>query len=185
MAVRQIRANGRKVWQARVAFHGARRSTIKPTREEARTVEGDLLRALKAEAGQAELEAAAPATLRQLLEFYALDMEARGRGEESVDRVEYTRRSIEAVVPALLDRPVSAIGDADVFAFRNARAREGKVVTVVVDGVKHQRRLPAKASTINRDLRTHDQPRPPDATRGPEEGASGVPFPRWRFLQRG
>jgi hypothetical protein len=154
MALRQIRVNGRKVWQARVAFNGARRSTIKPTREEARTAEGDILRALKAEAGQAEREAEAPATLRQLLEFYALDMQARGRGEESVERVEYTRRSIEAVVPAMLDRAVSTIGDADVFAFRNARAREGKAITVLVGDVKHQKRVPAKASTINRDLRT-------------------------------
>jgi integrase len=64
-------------------------------------------------------------------------MRARGKGEESVGRVDYTRRSIEAVVPKILDKPVSAIGDADVFAFRNGRTRTG-----------------TKLSTINRDLRT-------------------------------
>jgi hypothetical protein len=62
---------------------------------------------------------------------------ARGRGEESVERVEYTRRTIEAIVPAWLDKPVSAITDADMFAFRSGRASGG-----------------AKPSTINRDLRT-------------------------------
>ena len=48
-------------------------------------------------------------------------MRARGRGEESVGRVGYTRKVIEDLVPALLDKPVSAITDGDVFAFRNGR----------------------------------------------------------------
>jgi integrase len=64
-------------------------------------------------------------------------MRARGKGEASVCRVDYTRRSLEAIVPDLLDKPVSAIADADVFVFRNGRVREG-----------------TKPSTINRDLRT-------------------------------
>jgi hypothetical protein len=50
---------------------------------------------------------------------------ARGRGEESVERVEYTRRTIEAIVPAWFDKPVSAITDADMFAFRSGRASGG------------------------------------------------------------
>ena len=154
MAIKRIKVNCRKVWQARVAYHGLRKSTIRHTKEAARDAEAELLGELKARAGQAEAEAAAPATLRQLLEFYAFDMGARGRGEESVGRVDYTRRSIEAVVPELLDKPVGAIGDAEVFAFRNARAREGKVVYDVVAGEKVARRVPAKPSTINRDLRT-------------------------------
>jgi len=154
MAVRKIRNHGKWVWQARVAYRGLRRAAFHATKDEARTAEGELLQALKTEVGQAAQEAAAPATLRQLLEFYAFDMGARGRGEESVGRVDYTRRSIEAVVPELLDKPVGAIGDAEVFAFRNARAREGKVVYDVVAGEKVARRVPAKPSTINRDLRT-------------------------------
>ena len=40
------------------------------------------------------------------------------------------------------------------FAFRNARLREGKAVTTVVAGQRVTKRLPAKPSTINRDLRT-------------------------------
>jgi hypothetical protein len=48
-------------------------------------------------------------------------------------------------MPELLDKPVSLIGDAEIFAFRNARAREGKVVVELVGGVKAKRRVPAKA----------------------------------------
>jgi integrase len=137
MAIRKIKNHGKWVWQARVAYRGLRRATFRPSKDEARQAESDLLGALKAESAQAEQQGQRPATLRQLLEFYALDMRARGKGEASVCRVDYTRRSIEAVVPDLLDKPVSAIADADVFAFRDGRVREG-----------------TKPSTINRDLRT-------------------------------
>ena len=154
MSVKRIRNHGQWVWQARVAYRGLRRSALRDSKEAARDAEAELLGALKAEHGQAEQETAAPATLRQLLAFYALDMRARGRGEESVERVDYTRRSIESVTPELLGKPVSAIADVDVFAFRNARARSGKLVIVVEAGKPVERRVPAKASTINRDLRT-------------------------------
>jgi integrase len=155
MAIRHTTINGsQKVWMARVAYQGRRRARVCRTKDEARHVEGELLRALKAEAAQEEQEGARPATFRQLLELYADDLRARGRGEESVGRVDYTRRAIEAVTPELLSKAVSAIGDADVFAFRNARLREGKRAVEVVNGEKRTRRVPAKASTINRDLRT-------------------------------
>jgi hypothetical protein len=49
---------------------------------------------------------------------------------------------------------VSRIGDAEIFAFRNARAREGKLVWETVAAEQIRRRVPAKPSTINRDLRT-------------------------------
>ena len=154
MAVRRIKNHGRWVWQARVAYRGLRKAAFRATKDEALDAQSELRSDLKALAGQAEQEAQRPATLRQLLEFYPLDMRARGRGEESVGRVDYTRRSIEALAPDLLDRSVSAIGDAEVFAFRNARAREGTVVYQVVAGKKVPMRVPSKPSTINRDLRT-------------------------------
>jgi integrase len=154
MAVRRIKNHGKWVWQARVAYHGLRRAAFRASKDEARQAEADLLGALKAEAAQADQQEQRPATLRQLLEFYALDMRARGKGEGSVGCVEYTRRAIEAVVPDLLDKAVSAVTDADVFAFRNGRAREGSVVHVVIDGKKVRKRVPTKPSTINRDLRT-------------------------------
>src|SRR3989449_3615470 len=154
MAVRKIKNHGKWVWPARVAYEGLRMAAFRATKDEAKDAESELRQELKTLAGQAEQEAQRPATLRQLLEFYALDMRARGRGEESVGRVDYTRRSIEALVPELLDRPVSAIGDTEIFAFRNARAREGTVVYQVVAGKKVPMRVPSKPSTINRDLRT-------------------------------
>ena len=154
MAVRKIKVNGRWVWQARVAYQGLRKSTIREKKDEARTAEGELLQEIRESAAKAEEQGLQPATLRQLLDLYAQDMRTRGLGEESVDRVDYTRRAIKALVPELLDKSVSAIGDAEIFAFRNARAREGTVVYQVVDGKKVRTRVPSKPSTINRDLRT-------------------------------
>ena len=54
MAARRMKVNGRKVWQARVAYRGLRKSTIRATKEEARDAEAALLQDLKARAGQAE-----------------------------------------------------------------------------------------------------------------------------------
>ena len=88
MAVKRIRNHGRWVWQARVAYGGLRRAAIRDNRGAARAAEGELSAELKAEAAAIEQAAARPATLRQLLEFYGLDMAARGKGEESVDRVD-------------------------------------------------------------------------------------------------
>ena len=137
-----------------MAYHGLRKSRIAGSKEAAREAESALLQELKTKVGEAERAVGAPATLRQLLELYAADMRARGKGDESVGRVEYTTHAVEALVPGLLDKPVSEIGDADVFAFRNARLREGKVVYETVAGERRTRRVPNKASTINRDLRT-------------------------------
>src|SRR5688572_2601394 len=101
MSVRRIKNHGTWVWQARVAYKGLRKAAFRATKDEARQAEGELLRELKAKAEAGEQDAQRPATLRQLLEFYALDMRARGRGEESVERVEYTARNIRAVLPEL------------------------------------------------------------------------------------
>src|SRR5437879_5183114 len=121
MSVRRIRNHGKRVWQARVAYKGLRRAAFRDSREAARQAEADLLQALKAKVDHAERADEAPATLRVLFEFYAEDMRARGKGEESVGRVEYTRRAVEALLPDLLDTRVTAIGDAEIFGFRQAR----------------------------------------------------------------
>jgi hypothetical protein len=154
MTIKRIRNHGKWVWQARVSYLGRRRAAFRESKDAARDAEADLRRGLKAEVEQAEQVAAKPATLRQLLEYYALDMAARGKGEESVGRVEYTGRSIEALMPELLEKPVGAIADADLFAYRNLRAREGSTVYKVVAGQRVKVRVPTKPSTINRDLRT-------------------------------
>ncbi len=64
-------------------------------------------------------------------------MKHRGKGEGSLERVEYTALAIEAITHDVLDKAVSTFGDTDVFAFRNGRRAAG-----------------TKPSTINRDLRT-------------------------------
>jgi integrase len=100
-------------------------------------------------------------------------MQGRGKGEESVGRVQYTARVIEALMPALLDRAVSAIGDAEIFAFRKVRretsipaaelrAQAAKLrdagKTAAAENKERRagvlEREGTKASTINRDLRT-------------------------------
>src|SRR6266508_1413164 len=63
MAVKKIKVNGRWVWQARVAYKGLRKSTIRETKDDARTAEAGLLQELKAKVGQAAEQAEAPATL--------------------------------------------------------------------------------------------------------------------------
>jgi integrase len=166
--IRHVKVNGRWCWQARVAHGGRRKSRLCETFEAARQAKHELIDEL---AGDVQDDA--PATLRQLLEFYGLEMESRGKGAESVARVDYTRRSIEAVTPALLDKPVSAIVHEDLFAFRNARRRFSARATELrrqavrlhhAGRKKDAERLELAAaeedrkgtrpSTINRDLRT-------------------------------
>jgi hypothetical protein len=79
-----------------------------------------------------------PATLRRLLELYVSDLEHRGKPEDTVTRATSTALAIERTLPALLDRRVASLTDADLFAFRNARLRVGRVVAEVVDGIKHE-----------------------------------------------
>jgi hypothetical protein len=40
MSIRAIKVNDRKAWQARVAFKGLRKSTIRPSKDEARQGRG-------------------------------------------------------------------------------------------------------------------------------------------------
>src|SRR4030095_2473267 len=103
MAIRRIKNHGKWIWQARVAYRGLRKAAFRASKDEARQAEADLLQELKAKAEKAEQIGSAPGTLRQLFEFYAGDMQARGKGAESVERVEYTAHAVEALMPELLD----------------------------------------------------------------------------------
>jgi integrase len=154
MSVKRIKNHGSWVWQARVAYKGRRRAAFRATKDEARTAEGEILAALKAERGQAEQEAAAPVTLRQLFEYYVADLEARGKGADSIGRAASTAKAMERLMPALLAKPVSRICERDIYDFRQALARGGKVVSELVAGERIEREVPAKPSSINRDLRT-------------------------------
>jgi hypothetical protein len=154
MSVRRIKNHGTWVWQARVAYRGLRKAAFRSSKEEAREAEADLLRELKAKAAATDQVDQAPATLRQLFEFYVEDLEARGKCAESVGRAKETQQVIKRLLPDLLERPVTRIGDTELYNFRQVRLREGKVIRERVGDEVRERRAPAKPSTINRDLRT-------------------------------
>src|SRR5262245_15652893 len=122
MAIKRITVNGRKVWQVRVAYKGLRKSTLRDSKAAAREAESALLQELKAKAGQAIQQGQAPATLRSLFEFYAADLEQRGRSGETIGRAVETAHAVERLMPDLLDRRVDRIEPADLFAFRKRRA---------------------------------------------------------------
>src|SRR6266508_1764566 len=113
MSIRRVKVNGRKMWQARVAYRGLRKSTIRESKEDAKMAEGELRSALQAQAAQAEVAGQRPATLKALLEFYAEDMAARGKGEESVGRVEYTALAVERLCPEMLTKPLGDLREAE------------------------------------------------------------------------
>jgi len=137
MSVRRIKNHGRWVWQARVAYRGLRKAAFRNSKEEAREAEASLVQELKSRAGEAESRATRPATMKDLFEFYVGDLQARGKGPDSVGRAIETARAMELLTPDLLEVPVGRISDKDIFAFREARERDG-----------------AKPSTVNRDFRT-------------------------------
>ena len=138
MSVKHVTINGAtKVWLARIAYRGVRKSRVCRTKEEARQAERELAAECRTDAERAEREGASPATVKQLCEWYVLDLERRGKPAHSIARAVVTAKAIEAVAPALLALPVSRVTPRDVFDFRQARLR-GK----------------AKPSTINRDLRS-------------------------------
>jgi hypothetical protein len=154
MAVRQVKVHGRKVWQARVAYHRLRKSAVCESKQAARDKEADLLRELREKHDRAQQEEQAPATVKALFEAYVADLQARGKGAETVGRAAQTAMAVEAVLPELLSKEVPRITDADIFAFRAAMTRAGKRVVEAVAGKRVERRGPAKPSTVNRDLRT-------------------------------
>ena len=107
------------------------------TKQEARGVEAQLLRVLKAEALQSEQSAALPATIKHLCEFYVLDLERRSKGAiASAGLLRLPRRS-RRWRRRSWPYPSARVTARDVYDFRQARLRAG-----------------AKPSTINRDLRT-------------------------------
>jgi integrase len=136
MAVRRHKSHGKWVWQARVAFRGRRTSVYCASYAEARTAERQLLEGFEADATRAALAGAAPAPLRLLFERYVANLEARRKSADTIGRAVTTAKAVETLLPALLDEPVSRIGDRELYAFTQARAAT------------------AKPSTINRDLRT-------------------------------
>jgi integrase len=136
MAVKHITINGsQKVWMARISYHGIRLSRVCRTKEEARQAERELVAECRERAEQAEQKGIAPATMKQLCEYYVLDLERRGKHDE--ERTVTTALAIERVSPGLLAMPVSKVRASDLYDFRQARLRAG-----------------ASVGTTNRDLKS-------------------------------
>jgi integrase len=136
VAVRRFKRDGRWRWQARVMVDGRRLSQTRDTRKAARDAEAELRQQLRESLIVEQTARTRPATLREAFALYLLQLEARGKGAETITRAEQVVAVLQAVLPEPLDRPVTAFGEADILAFRGARERKG-----------------IKPATINRDLR--------------------------------
>jgi integrase len=174
MSIRRVKIRKQWRYQARVTVQGRRGSRLCTTRDAARDAEADdLVQTLKTQAATAAATDAAPATLRALFEAYTADLAARGKSPETIGRAVETARGVERLLPALLDRPVSDLGEADLFAFRKARLAESTAARRLLARAAARReagesdaaealerqaasrtRAGTKPSTLNRDLRT-------------------------------
>jgi integrase len=137
MAIYRKKVNGRKVWWVRVNYRRLNASRVCESREAAKDAEAELREALRRKVEQSERAGLQPATVKALFEAYVADLEARGKGPDTVGRAAQTATAVEAVLPELLTAPVGQLKEKDIFAFREARTRAG-----------------AKPGTVNRDLRT-------------------------------
>lgn len=154
MAVKKVRNHGQWRWRTRVVFRGRQRVAYRLTKDEAKAAEVEFYRALREEVEREARAGQLPATLRALLDLYVERLERQGKRADTVARARDTVKTIGRVLPALLDRPVSAIGADDVFDFARAREREGQTVAEVVAGERRERRVDLRPSTVNRDLTT-------------------------------
>jgi integrase len=136
VAVRRFKRDGQWRWQARVMVDGRRLSLTRDTRKAARDAEAELRQQLRESLIVEQVERTRPATLREAFALYLLQLEARGKGAETVTRAEQVVAVLQTVLPEPLDQPVTAFGEAEVLAFRGARERRG-----------------INPATINRDLR--------------------------------
>lgn len=158
MAVKSIVNHGKKVWLARIMYHGARRARFCESRDAAKDAERDLFEELRREAAAAaaeaerdQAEAAQPVTLALVCEAYLLDLEGRGKRADTLSTARNAKARLTDFFGARMQEPFS-LTEADLYAYRTARLRQwakrGKGGALVPDvhGVK--------PSTINRDLRT-------------------------------
>ena len=138
----------------RVAYKGLAATRICATKGEAGDAERALAQELRRRVAHAAQTGLDPATVKGLFEAYVADLEARGKSAGTVSRAAVTALAVQSVLPALLNKAVGAVTDADIYAFRAGMLREGKRVREAVAGQRVERRGPAKPATINRDLRT-------------------------------
>ena len=88
-----------------------------------RTPEAELREGLRRKVEHTDRAGLQPATLKALFEGYVADLEARGKGPDTVGRAAQTAKAFEAVLPALLPAAVGQFKERDVFAFREARTK--------------------------------------------------------------
>jgi integrase len=149
--VRRIKVHGVWRWQARVKVGTLRRSVVCDSEEEALAAKARLRLELADEATTEQKAAEAPVTLALVCDAYLLDLEARGKGKDTLSTARNTVKRLTEFFRARMREPL-AVTEADLYAFRAHRMRqwakkgtEGKPLADV-RGVK--------ASTVNRDLRT-------------------------------
>ena len=80
------RINGRKVWWVRVNYRGFNPSRVYENKEVAKDAEAALRKNLRREVEHTEQAGLQPATLKALFEAYVADLEARGKGPDTVVR---------------------------------------------------------------------------------------------------
>ncbi len=133
--VRRIKVHGKWRWQARVSYGGRRASRLCDTQEEAKRVKAELRLQLMEEAREEARMAENPASLELLCDAYVLDLQARGKTDNSIRGVRTTKKRLEKFFGPRMTEPVELLTEADLFAFR-----------------AHYAQLGSKASTINHDL---------------------------------
>ncbi len=152
--VRRIKVNGRWRWQARIAVGERRLSRLCDSEDEAKAAKAELRLQLNQEAEHETEESAAPATLALLCDAYLLDLEARGKPEDTIGTARNTVGRLKDVFGPRMQEPLR-LTEADLYAFRAARLRQwAKRGKKAKDGTTPTLAGGAKASTINRDLRT-------------------------------
>jgi len=152
--VQRIKVHGAWHWQARVAYQGERRSQLCDTEDEAKQAKADLLQKLVKATEQEAQANAAPATLALVCDAYLLDLEARGKNADSLSTARNAKARLADFFGPRMHEPLSLTA-ADLYAYRAHRLRQwAKRGKKAKDGTTAILPGGAKASTINRDLRT-------------------------------
>ena len=133
--VRRIKIRGKWYWQARPSYKGLRRARLCDTKEEAKRAKAAILTELIGEARQKARVDEESTTLELLCDAYVADLEARGKGYDSIKGVTTTKKRLEKFFGPRMNEPIELLTEADLFAFRAYYAQAG-----------------SKPSTINHDL---------------------------------
>ena len=115
--VRRIKVHGVWRWQARVAYRGHRLSQLCDSQDAAKLAKAALRKRLADEAEQEAKDTAAPATLMLLCDAYLLDLEARGKGDDTLSTARNTKARLTDFFGPRMQEPIS-LTEADLYAYR-------------------------------------------------------------------